>query len=105
MQARQVTPEHAKAVAITGGVIGIWHISPSAEKYVQGVREMVEIIGTDHVGIGMDWPIEGINHIWPGQTQGMMYAVVGEMLKQGFTKEECSKIAGGNFCRVFKAIA
>lgn len=103
MQARQVKPEHAKAVADAGGVIGIWHLFPSAEKYVQGVREMVDVIGVDHVGIGMDWTIEGINHIWPDQTEGMMYTVIGEMLKQGFTPEECGKIAGGNFCRVFKA--
>jgi len=25
------------------------------------------------------------------------------MLKQGFTPEECGKIAGGNVCRVFEA--
>ena len=105
MQARQVTREHAKAVADTGGVVGIWHLFPTPEKYVQGVREMVDIVGADHVGIGMDWPIEGINHIWPGQTEGMMYTVIGEMLRQGFSKEECAKIAGGNFCRVFRAYA
>jgi membrane dipeptidase len=103
MQARQVTPEHAKAVADTGGVVGIWHLFPNAEKYVEGMREMADVVGVDHVGIGMDWPVEGINHIWPSQTQGMMYTVIGEMLKQGFTPEECGKIAGGNFCRVFKA--
>ncbi|PWT97887.1 MAG: hypothetical protein C5B51_30420 [Terriglobia bacterium] len=103
MQARQVKPEHAKTVADAGGVVGIWHLFPSAEKYVQGIREMVDVIGADHVGIGMDWAIEGINHIWPDQKEGMMYTVIGEMLKHGFTAEECGKIAGGNFCRVFKA--
>lgn len=103
MQARQVKPEHAKAIADAGGIVGIWHLFPSAEKYVQGVREMVDVIGADHVGIGMDWAIEGINHIWPDQTEGMMYTVIGEMLRQGFTPEECGKIAGGNFCRVFRA--
>lgn len=103
MQARQVKPEHAQAVADAGGVVGIWHLFPSAEKYVQGVREMVDVVGADHVGIGMDWAIERINHIWPDQREGMMYTVIGEMLKQGFTTEECGKIAGGNFCRVFRA--
>ncbi len=103
MQARQVKPEHVRAVADAGGVVGIWHLFPSAEKYVQGVREMVDVVGADHVGIGMDWAIERINHIWPDQREGMMYTVIGEMLKQGFTAEECGKIAGGNFCRVFKA--
>ena len=103
MRARQVTPEHAKLVAGAGGVIGIWHLFPNAEKYVQGVREMVEIVGVDHVGIGMDWPVERINQIWADQTEGMMYTVIGEMLRQGFSKKDCGKIAGGNFCRVFRA--
>jgi membrane dipeptidase len=96
MSAWQVRPEHAKAIANAAGVVGIWHLFPSAEKYVQGVREIMDVIGTDHVGIGMDWAIESINRTWPDQTDGMMYTVIGEMLKEGFTPEECGKIAGGN---------
>lgn len=43
------------------------------------------------------------SQIWPGQQVGFYYAVVGEMVKQGFTDEEVAKIGGGNFCRVFGA--
>jgi membrane dipeptidase len=103
MQARQITPDHAKAVAATGGVVGLWSLFPSAEKYVQGVREMVDVVGIDHVGIGLDASVLGVNTIWPDETEGLMYSLVGEMLKQGFTPDECGKIAGGNACRVFKA--
>jgi len=103
VQARQMKPEHAKVVADAGGVVGLWHLFESAQKYAEGVREMVDVVVIDHVGIGMDWSVERINEIWPNQTEGMMYAVIGEMLTLGFTPEECSKIVGGNFCRVFEA--
>jgi membrane dipeptidase len=73
MLARQVTPDHARAVADTGGVVGIWHLFPSAQSFVEGVREMVDVVGADHVGIGMDWNVQAINHIWPDQKEGMMY--------------------------------
>ena len=34
---------------------------------------------------------------------GFYYAVVEQMVKQGFTPAEISKLGGGNFCRVFDA--
>jgi membrane dipeptidase len=42
---RQVSPDHAQAIAETGGSIGIWHFFPSLEKYVDGLKEMAEIVG------------------------------------------------------------
>jgi microsomal dipeptidase-like Zn-dependent dipeptidase len=43
----------------------------------------------------------GTNQAWADQKVGFYYAVVGEMLKQGFKDTEIGKIGGGNFCRVF----
>ncbi len=43
------------------------------------------------------------NQVWPDQKLGFYYAVVGEMVKQGFADEEIAKVGGGNFCRVFGA--
>lgn len=51
---RQITPDHARAVAQTGGSIGIWHFFPNVERYVDGVKEMVDIVGISHVSIGTD---------------------------------------------------
>ena len=39
---RQVTPDHARAIADTGGSIGIWHFFPSLERYVDGLKEMAD---------------------------------------------------------------
>jgi membrane dipeptidase len=96
---RQVSPDHARAIAGTGGAVGIWHFFPSLDKYVEGVKEMVEIVGTDHVSIGTD------QQVTPGSLQDYTHWVelVAAMLRGGFTPEEAGKIAGGNYVRIFRA--
>src|SRR6266403_387654 len=54
LSGRQISPDHARAVAETSGSIGIWHFFPSLEKYVDGLKEMAELVGVDHVSIGTD---------------------------------------------------
>jgi len=99
LTARQITPSHARLVAETGGAIGIWHFFPTLERYVEGVKEMVEMVGVDHVAIGTDQQVS------PGSVQnyGRWVELVGAMLKGGFTPEEAGKIAGGNYLRIFRA--
>jgi microsomal dipeptidase-like Zn-dependent dipeptidase len=46
---------------------------------------------------------ERTNQVWADQKVGFYYAVVEQMLKQGFTPEEIGKVGGGNFCRAFDA--
>ena len=43
---RQVTPDHARAIAETGGSIGIWHFFPSLDRYVDGLKEMAKSSGS-----------------------------------------------------------
>ncbi len=97
---RQVSREHARAIAETGGSIGIWHFFPSLEKYVDGLKEMAEIVGVDHVSIGTD------QHVSPGSLPDYTQWVhlVAAMLRGGFTPEETGKIAGGNYMRIFRAV-
>lgn len=99
LTARQVTSDHARAIAETGGSVGIWHFFPSLDKYVEGLKEMAEIVGVDHVSIGTD------QHVTPGSIADYTNWVhlVAAMLKGGFTAEETGKIAGGNYLRIFRA--
>jgi membrane dipeptidase len=94
---RQVSSDHARAVAGTGGVVGLWHFFPDTERYVEGIKEMVDVVGVDHVGIGTDQQAN------PGALQD--YAEFGRlaeaMLRGGFNAEETGKILGGNFLRIF----
>jgi membrane dipeptidase len=46
---------------------------------------------------------ERTNQVWADQKVGFYYAIVEQMLQQGFTPEEIGKVGGGNFCRVFDA--
>ena len=54
---RLITPDHARAVASTGGVIGIWpvkHILGTYRSYADGFAGMVDAVGIGHVGLGTD---------------------------------------------------
>jgi membrane dipeptidase len=99
LSGRQISPDHTRAIAETGGSIGIWHFFPSLDKYVDGLKEMAEIIGVDHVSIGTD------QHVSPGSLPDYTQWVhlVAAMLRGGFTPEEAGKIAGGNYMRIFRA--
>jgi len=111
MQRRLIFKDVAREVANAGGVVGVWwRLSDSVKDYVNGIKRMADAIGVDHVGIGTDTNITSsnslpyTNKIWPDQNAGFFYAVAAEMLKQGFTPDEISKIGGGNFCRVFAKV-
>jgi membrane dipeptidase len=96
---RQVSPGHARAIAETGGSVGIWHFFPSIDRYVDGLKEMAEIVGVDHVSIGTDqFDARGCVEDY---TRWVHF--VAAMLRGGFTPEETGKIAGGNYLRIFRA--
>jgi len=108
MKPRLISKEHAKVVADVGGIVGVWtKLTDSVTEFVESIKMMVDAIGIDHVGIGSDNDLlsrrvgAGTNSAWPGLADGFFYAVVAEMLRQGFTAGEVSKIGGGNYCRVF----
>jgi membrane dipeptidase len=99
LKGRQISRDHARAIAETGGAIGIWHFFPSLDRYVEGVKEMVDVVGVDHVSIGTD------QHVSPGSLRDYAQWVhlVAAMLRGGFTPAEAGRIAGGNYLRIFRA--
>ena len=98
LSGRQVSRDHARAIAETGGSVGIWHFFPSLEKYVEGLKEMADVVGVDHVSIGSDQQVR------PGSLQdyAQWVELVAAMLRGGFTPEEAGMIAGGNYMRIFR---
>jgi Membrane dipeptidase (Peptidase family M19) len=96
---RQISPDHARTIAETGGSIGIWHFFPSLDKYVDGIKEMADIVGVDHVSIGTDqFDARGCVEDYTRWVH-----LIAAMLRGGFTSEETGKIAGGNYMRIFGA--
>lgn len=66
--ARNKTDEEIKAVAATGGVIGIscygrflWrgpgHPRPTLDDYIAHLEHVIDLVGIDHVGVGTDSPV------------------------------------------------
>ena len=54
---RQISPDHARVIAGTGGVIGVWppsSVFPDLRAYVEGFARMADVVGVDHVGFGSD---------------------------------------------------
>jgi membrane dipeptidase len=98
---RQITPDHARAIAETGGSIGIWHFFASPERYVEGLKEMADIVGVDHVSIGTDASSS------PGlfRDYDRFTRLVDAMLRGGFTPADAAKIIGGNYLRILGASA
>ena len=100
---RLITPDHAKAIASTGGVIGIWplvELFPTYQAYAGAFARMVDHVGIDHVGLGTDQL--GL----VGGSTMPSYADVPQLaaaLRGKFTAEETAKLLGGNYRRVFAA--
>jgi membrane dipeptidase len=111
MAPRLISKDHARVIADSGGVIGVWtKLSDSMGEYIAGIKALVNDIGIDHVGIGSDTDIlsprtgQGTGAAWPGLSGGFFKAAVAEMLRQGLTPGEIAKVGGGNFCRVFDKV-
>jgi hypothetical protein len=46
VEGRQISPDDARAIAETGGSVGIWHVFPNLGKYVGGLREWPKSSGS-----------------------------------------------------------
>jgi membrane dipeptidase len=99
---RRISPEHAKLVASTGGVVGVW-ASPTLKSltdYVDAVARAVDAAGAEHVGFGTDNSGFGATPaVWDDYRD--FPVIVRLMRERGFSPDEVRKIAGGNYLRVF----
>lgn len=100
---RRISPEHARLVASTGGVVGVWG-SPYALKslgdYVDALARAVDAAGAEHVGFGTDNSgFGGTPAVWDDYRD--FPRVVRLMRRRRFSPDEIRKIAGGNYVRVF----
>ena len=102
---RLISVEHAKLMAQTGGVIGVWPAAyqfVDARDWVSGIARLVDVVGVDHVGIGTDME-GGVNEVWDDYAD--LPAVVDLFLRRGFSPADTTKLIGGNYVRVFRQAA
>ena len=100
---RTISPDHARVVAGTGGVIGMWPSGffKSFDEFVDGTLKMIEVVGADHVGLGTD--MDG--NFKPVLDNYSQVTTWGQALRaRGLSEEETWKVLGGNALRVLKQV-
>jgi membrane dipeptidase len=102
---RYLSPDYARMVADTGGVIGAWIAVLWAEKLPGLIRHLfrlIDAVGIDHVGIGTDLPAGAAKAELPGFLRHPEIAAA--LRERGMTEDEVTKVCAGNWLRVFRAV-
>lgn len=127
---RNITDEQALACARTGGIVGVTGVgkflsengTAEVEDLMRHIRYFVDLIGPDHVGLGIDyvyfleqhyrrvaahperWPKGYPPPPWhyfaPEQVEGLVEALA----QMGLTEAQCAGILGENFLRIAEAV-
>jgi membrane dipeptidase len=127
---RNLSDEHLRAIAATGGVIGMNVLptfvdatDPTIDRVVDHLEHMREIAGLDHVGLGPDFLREYMDALYPQYEQfrrfggvDMKAVVPGlarerdlpnltqRMLERGWAEPDVRKVLGENWLRVLRAL-
>ncbi|MBW2369023.1 MAG: membrane dipeptidase [Deltaproteobacteria bacterium] len=131
---RNITDDQIKACAATGGVIGINGLGTfmsgnmrdvSAALFVKHVDYVAQLVGPDHVGLGMDyvhdleplyvhneqfpetWPPEmgyGDPNDWSFMPPESLPTVVEGLVQHGYAESEIRSILGENWLRVMRQV-
>ncbi|CAH0343944.1 hypothetical protein BCI9360_00171 [Bacillus sp. CECT 9360] len=120
---RNLTDEQIKAIASKGGVVGINAVSiivamedenSDLEHYLNHIDHMVDLVGIDHVGIGLDLCNDFFKYMSPDDLVSMprkpfdvidghqnLPRLIEGLIKRGYKDQELEKILGGNLLRIF----
>lgn len=122
---RALDDEQIKALAKTGGVLGINAIAtqvadknPTLDKLVDNVSHIVDLVGIDHVGLGLDFvkddgPLHPDDELFNASDNKLLPELENEedlmnltdrLLRRGFKESEIKKILGENFLRVLRQV-
>ena len=101
---RLISPDHARLVASTGGVIGVWPPAtrfPTMAALADGMRAMADVAGVDHVGLGTD--LLGLTGPAVFDSYRDLPALRAALVDAGFGVDDVARLLGGNYARVFDA--
>lgn len=101
--ARAISKSHARRVADTGGVIGMWPsgFSASFDAFVDHTFRMIDVVGIDHVGMGTDMDA---NYQPVVSDYGQFFDWKDALRSRGLTEEEVGKVVGGNAKRLLETV-
>lgn len=107
---RNITDRQLRAIAETGGTVGVMLHAPFLGRRSVGVgtvvdhlEHIVNVVGEDHASIGTDYdgaimPPAGLPGLWA------LPRLVQEMLDRGWSDHRIRKILGGNALRVIETL-
>lgn len=103
LNARAISPEHARLVAGSGGVIGAWPSATNASfaEFVENTKRLADVVGVEHVGLGTD--MDG--NLRPVLADyGQFADWTAALASHGFTAREVAQMAGENMARVISQV-
>jgi membrane dipeptidase len=122
---RGIDDDQIKALAKTGGVMGINAIAtqvadknPTVDKLVDNISHIADLVGVDHVGLGLDFvkddgPLHPDDELFNAEANKLLPDLENEedllnltdkLIRRGFTAQETSKILGQNYLRMLKTV-
>lgn len=102
---RLISAETARLIAGQGGVIGSVPSGigqTSFADWIDSILRLIEIAGVDHVGIGTDMDA---NYAPVFTDYRQWHLIPAALLARGLSRDETAKVMGGNFVRLFRAVA
>jgi microsomal dipeptidase-like Zn-dependent dipeptidase len=101
---RNLSDEHIKGVARTGGIIGIGYwdgaiCDTNPKSIAKAMKHVRDLVGIEHVALGSDY--DGATTVRFDTSQ--LVQVTQALLDAGFTVDEIRSVMGGNALRVIRA--
>jgi membrane dipeptidase len=107
---RYLSDDAIRAVAGTGGVVGLWPYfmrgkgTPTLDALADHARHIADVVGPEHVCLGTD--MNGVPGLADGYSGEQDVPLIAKHLAAaGFTDAEIDGIMGENFLRVLKTVA
>jgi membrane dipeptidase len=105
---RAVSSDHARVVAATGGVIGVWSLRKryqerGVDAFADEFRRLADVIGVAHVGLGTDMDSHGAMPAFKNYRD--IPALREALGNRGFNAGEIDAMMGGNFVRMYQRVA
>jgi membrane dipeptidase len=102
---RLLRREHARAVAEAGGLLGAWPAGVELEgfdDFVDEILRMIDLLGVAHVALGTDMDA---NYRPVLESYRELPALAEALADRGLAETEIASVLGGNFIRLFEAVA
>ena len=115
---RDLSDDHIRALAATGGLLGIHFYTtylgptPTPEGVVRQIDHVAQLVGIDHVALGVDFfPTDGVWYDlqvsqgskdlrWAVKDMSEMPQITNALVEHGYSEPDIHKVLGGNFLRV-----